>query len=157
MTQKMTYIAGVGCRMAAGVDDILGVVRLALACNGLEQSALSALACIPARADHAAIREAAATLALPLITANAEALAQVADRCITRSGASLAATGLPSASEAATLAVADSMTHAESRLIGPRNASPQATCAISCALSCAITCAVAGAGSQTIPDHLDQQ
>lgn len=153
-------IAGLGCRASASVDDILAVIGQALMRDSLRPADLNALACIPSRADHPAIQAAATRFGLPLVVADPAALAAMAGACLTRSGASLAATGLPSASEAAALAVAGPD---GARLLGPRSASPTATCAI----------AVNDAKSQGAPavrvqfsntslilktfDHLDQQ
>lgn len=120
-------IAGVGCRVSASVDDILAVIGQALKRDGLRPENLTALACIPARAEHPAIQAAAARLGLSLVVADPAALAAMAGACLTRSDAALAATGLPSASEAAALAVAGPD---GARLLGPRSASPMATCAI---------------------------
>lgn len=120
-------IAGVGCRASASVDDILAVTAQALTRAGLQMADLTALACIPARAGHPAIQAAAARLGLPLVVADPAALVVAAGACLTHSDASLAATGLPSASEAAALAVAGP---GRAHLPDPRSASPQATCAI---------------------------
>jgi len=135
-------IAGVGCRVSASVDDILAVIGQALKRDGLRPENLTALACIPARAEHPAIRAAAARLGLPLAVADPTALAAMAGACLTRSDAALAATGLPSASEAAALAAACAIDR-NARLVGPRSAGPMATCAIAC--------------SPAVLHHLDQQ
>ncbi|MFD2678083.1 cobalamin biosynthesis protein [Camelimonas lactis] len=135
-------IAGVGCRVSASVDDILAVIAQALKRDGLRPENLTALACIPARAEHPAIQAAAARLGLSLVVADPAALAAMAGACLTRSDAALAATGLPSASEAAALAAACAI-DANARLAGPRSAGPMATCAIAC--------------SPAVLHHLDQQ
>jgi len=135
-------IAGVGCRASASVDDILAVIGQALARDGLRMADLTALACIPARAGHLAIQAATARLGLSLVVADPAALAAMAGACLTRSEAALAATGLPSASEAAALAAACAI-NPDARLAGPRSAGPMATCAIAC--------------SPAVLHHLDQQ
>ena len=135
-------IAGVGCRASASVNDILAVIGQALKRDGLQPANLTALACIPARGEHPAVLAAAARFNLPLVVADPATLAAVAGLCLTRSEASLAATGLPSASEAAALATARAL-DTNARLAGPRSAGPMATCAIAC--------------SPAVLDHLDQQ
>ena len=135
-------IAGIGCRASASASDVLGAIGSAQGRDGFEPFDLTGLACIPSRADHPAIHAAAARLKLPLLVAEPAALATAASLCLTRSDTSLAATGLPSASEAAALAAACAI-NPDARLAGPRSAGPMATCAIAC--------------SPAVLHHLDQQ
>lgn len=126
ISAPLRYIAGVGCRVGVSPDDIVAAVHAALAACQLPQSALAAIACIPAKGRQEATHAAAAMLGLPLVIARTDALAEAASRCLTRSQTALRATGLPSASEAAALAVAG----AGSQLLAPRSIAGAATCAI---------------------------
>ena len=119
-----TLIAGIGCRKGAAGRDILAAIDVALADCGLAPSDLHALAAIPQKQGETGLREAAAALGLPLRFPAEEDLAGV--ETPTRSQASLDATGLPSASEAAALAAAGPGAH----LVRPRIVLGHATCAI---------------------------
>ncbi len=119
-------VAGIGCRRDCAAEEVLALVRLAAARAG---AAPAALATSAAKATTPALREAAAALALPLLPVTGRALEAAASRCVTRSAASLGATGLPSLAEAAALAAAG----AGSRLLLPRIAGTRATCALAAA------------------------
>lgn len=112
-------IAGLGCRSACPADEIIALVRRA---GGLATPP-DALAAPDFKRHEPGLLEAARRLGLELafITAEAMALAQAA--CITRSLATLRATGLSSVAEAAALAQGG-------RLLLPRIASARATCAL---------------------------
>ncbi len=62
-TDPRRLVAGLGCTSAARADEVIALVREAMAQVSGE---LVALATIPRRADHPALREAAARLNLPL-------------------------------------------------------------------------------------------
>ncbi|WP_274424612.1 cobalamin biosynthesis protein [Chelativorans sp. YIM 93263] len=94
--------------------------------NDISYERLEALATSEAKALEPAIIEAAKALGLPLIAVAQADLQRASDRCLTRSEASLAATGIASLSEAAALAAAGE----RSRLLGPRIAEGNVTCAI---------------------------
>jgi cobalt-precorrin 5A hydrolase len=87
---------------------------------------LHALATADFKADEPGIVAAAETLGLPLIAVPQHELERASARCLTRSPASLAATGTSSVSEAAALAAAGE----GSRLLGTRIAAGNVTCAI---------------------------
>ncbi|MEX0809922.1 MAG: cobalamin biosynthesis protein [Dongiaceae bacterium] len=119
-------IAGIGCRTGVGVADVLAAIDAALDRHALGRDALAGVATIPQKASEPALTGAAELLRLPLLIATADDLRRVDGKVVTRSGASLAAAGLGSASEAAALAVAGK----EARLLGPRIAVGAVTCAI---------------------------
>ncbi len=122
-------VAGIGCRSGIGVGEVLAAIDAALVAHALDRTALSAIATVPQKAEERSLTEAARTLGLPLVVADADQLERVRQKIVTRSVASLAATGFDSAAEAAALAVAGS----ESRLLGPRIAVGNVTCAIAAA------------------------
>jgi cobalt-precorrin 5A hydrolase len=116
-------VAGVGCQTVCSTDEIVALVRRALAACG-EQTAC--LATATSRATLPAMREAADVLGLSIEAIDHAALLAEQPRCKTVSPAALRATGLASVAEAAALAAAGP----GSRLILPRIASARATCAI---------------------------
>ena len=119
-------VAGIGCRSGIGVGEVLAAIDAALEAHALGRVALSVVATVPQKAGEPALTEAARTLGLPLVVADADQLERVRQKIVTRSVASLAAIGFDSAAEAAALAVAG----AESQLLGPRIAVGNVTCAI---------------------------
>ena len=119
-------VAGIGCRKGASVEDVLAAVTAALEVHELSLAALSALATAKFKQDEAAIVAAGRRLRLPVLLADDAALRLVSLRALTRSEASLAASGTPSLSETAALAGAGQ--HA--RLLGPRTVLGPVTCAI---------------------------
>ncbi|WP_348642012.1 cobalamin biosynthesis protein [Methylobacterium sp. WL69] len=116
-------VAGIGFRHATSADEILALVRLALATRGVP---LGCLATPADRADEPAIRAVAATLGVPLLGVSAEAMIAVDDRIVTRSARIAATRGVGSVAEAAALAGAG----VGADLILPRIASAGATCAL---------------------------
>jgi cobalt-precorrin 5A hydrolase len=119
-------IAGLGCRQGVAADAVLRAIDAALLAAARSRAELRGLATVPRRAGHAGLHGAAGALGLPLLLPEAAALHEAAARCITRSTASLAATALPSAAEAAALAAAGPA----SRLLAPRMAHDGVTCAL---------------------------
>lgn len=113
-------VAGIGCRRGASAEEVLAAVSAARVGHGAAR--LDALATLEAKRDEPGIAEAAARLGLPLVIAEATEDA----RGLTRSAASLAATGAASVSEAAALAVAGP----RARLLGPRLVLGRVTCAL---------------------------
>ncbi len=116
-------VAGLGFRHATQADEILALVRRALATQAMP---LGCLATAADRAGEPAIRTVAAVLGVPLIGVPAEALIAVDGRVVTRSSRIAATRGIGSVAEAAALAVAGS----DSALLLPRIASAGATCAL---------------------------
>jgi len=117
-------IAGLGCRSGVSVHEVLAALTAALAEHGLECSTLTALATIPTRAQEPALQEAARLLGLPLSVPSAEDLQHA--ETLTHSTASLKATDLASASEAAAIAAVGR----NGILLGPRLVIGNVTCAI---------------------------
>jgi cobalt-precorrin 5A hydrolase len=116
-------VAGVGFRHATAADEILALVRQALATQALP---LGSLATAADRAGEPAIQAAAATLGVPLTGVPAEALIAVDAHVVTRSARIAAARGVGSLAEAAALAGAGP----GASLILLRIASAGATCAL---------------------------
>jgi cobalt-precorrin 5A hydrolase len=119
-------VAGIGCRSGVDTESVVEAIESALASVGMEPGALAALATVPEKAGEAAIVDAAHRLDVTLVVADPAALAEAAARCMTDSAHSFAATGTPSAAEAAALAAAGP----QSRLLGPRMALGSVTCAL---------------------------
>ncbi|MBP7243317.1 cobalamin biosynthesis protein [Amaricoccus sp.] len=114
-------VAGIGCRRGATAEEVLAAIAAARARHGLAR--LDALAALDRKRGETGIAEAAARLGLPLLIAEP---AGDAPGMLTRSAASLAATGTGSASEAAALAAAGP----GARLLGPRLVLGPVTCAL---------------------------
>lgn len=116
-------VAGVGFSSNCGADELVDLVRQALAAAGRTANGLAT----PARkAEAACLKDAAARLDLPIFAIGYDKLARAADRIVTHSFVSEATAGVGSAAEAAALAAADP----GSRLALARISSAHATCAI---------------------------
>jgi cobalt-precorrin 5A hydrolase len=118
-------IAGIGCRKGVGADEVLAAIDAALQAHALSRPSLDALATLASKDREAGLAEASQTLGLSLLILP-QAMAAAASGALTRSAASLAATGTPSASETAALAAAGP----NARLLGPRIVQGRVTCAI---------------------------
>lgn len=117
-------IAGIGCRRNTSSAEILAVIEAARLRHRLSPTAIQAIATIAGKQHEPSLKDAAKALGLLLLIAPE---AKVRDApTLTRSAASVAATGLPSASEAAALAACGK----GGRLLGPRVAMAGATCAL---------------------------
>ncbi|WP_208863943.1 cobalamin biosynthesis protein [Roseomonas gilardii] len=115
--------AGIGCRPLCPAEEIVALLRRAETLAGCRATRLG----IPDfRTGAPGPREAAGRLGLPIQPIPRAALEAEQPRCPTRSGASLRATGLASVAEAAALALAGP----GGRLVLPRIASANATCAL---------------------------
>jgi cobalt-precorrin 5A hydrolase len=123
---KAVMVAGIGCRTGVGADAVLAAVDAALEAHALPRTALGALATAAFKAQEAGIVGAAGALGLRLIAIGDDELKGASARGLSQSTASLAATGIASVSEAAALAAAGE----GSRLLGPRIARANVTCAI---------------------------
>jgi len=115
-------VLGIGCRRGCPGEEILGLVAAALDRAGL--AAADALATAASKASEPGIVSAAASLALPLLPQSQAAMERAGSH--THSARVAALTGVGSLAEAAALAAAG----ADARLLLPRIASAQATCAI---------------------------
>lgn len=119
-------IAGLGCRKGTELRMVLDAIDVALAQYGLTRADLSLLASVPAKASEPALAQAAQFLGLQLIIPEQADLLAADQRSLTRSEASLAATGLNSACEAAALSACGPV----SELLGPRSIHQGVTCAL---------------------------
>lgn len=113
---------GVGCRRGVPAEAIIRLVGAAMA--GLAPAI--GLFTIEDKRGEAGLREAAESLALPLVFLPRDALAAMADRIATPSSAALARFGTPSVAEAAALAALAG----RARLIVPRRAEESVTVAV---------------------------
>src|SRR5690606_19795089 len=78
-------IAGIGCRRGTRADDIVALVRQALAAAEARDAALAALATPRFKAGETGIADAAAILGVRLALVDEAALRAVQPRCATRS------------------------------------------------------------------------
>lgn len=119
-------VAGVGFRAATQPDEIVALLRRALAEAGLAPDALAAIATAADRAGEATFLEAAAAFDLRPLAIAPAALAAADAGVVTRSERIAASRGVGSVAEAAALAAAG----LDARLLLPRIASTGATCAL---------------------------
>ncbi|MDN2565847.1 cobalamin biosynthesis protein [Aquibium sp. A9E412] len=119
-------VAGIGARRGASVAAVLAAVSAATRGHGLAPGDVGLLASSAAKAAEPGLAGAAAALGLRLAAVAAADLQRAAARTLTHSPRALAATGVPSLSEAAALAAAGP----RGRLIGPRHAEGPVTCAL---------------------------
>ncbi|MBO6727546.1 MAG: cobalamin biosynthesis protein [Rhizobiaceae bacterium] len=117
-------VAGIGARKNVTADEVLAALDAALATHDLPRAAISALASSSDKSAEPGIMEAATQLGIACQGMTDKLLRSV--DTITRSDASIAATGLASLSEAAALAAAGP----GGSLLGPRVALGPATCAL---------------------------
>lgn len=118
----MTAFAGIGCRKGAAAEEIEAAVAVAVA----GRVELAALATAETKRSEVGLVSAALHLGLSLIYVAPERLAEASARAITHSARVEAMLGLPSLAETAALAAAGP----GSRLLGPRVAIGNVTCAI---------------------------
>jgi len=123
---KTVIVAGIGSKKGVSAAEVIEAVDAALAEHGLERSVLATLATASLKRDEIGIVVASGTMSLPLALVDDAALAAMSDFILTRSAASMAATGVASVAEAAALAAAGE----GARLAGPRIAVGRVTCAI---------------------------
>lgn len=129
MLPPASVVAGIGFRQAVGADEIVALIRRALVMAGVAEARLSAVTTAEDRAGEAAAREAAAAFGLAVTGIAPEAMRAADARVATRSARIEAARGVGSVAEAAALALAGE----SGRLILPRIASANATCALALA------------------------
>ncbi len=115
---------GVGCRKGASAEDILAVIREALA--ALPGRAARGLFTLAEKSGEPGLDSAAAAMGLPLVFLDAATLRAVAPGALTRSPRVEALHGLPSVAETAALAGAGP----GAVLLVARLANKTATCAI---------------------------
>lgn len=119
-------VAGIGFRHATSADEIVGLIRRALAQACITETRLGTIATAADRAAETPVREAAAVFGLRPHPVAGHDLAAADARVRTRSARIEAARGIGSVAEAAALAAAG----AGGRLVLPRIASAGATCAL---------------------------
>jgi cobalt-precorrin 5A hydrolase len=124
--EEAMIVAGIGCRRGASAAAIEEVIRFALSQGRLRRDALTALATQSDKGEEPGLRELAERWRLALLLPSMTELESVARLVATVSPRSLAAKGLPSVAETAALAAAGR----RARLIVPRVATKEATCAI---------------------------
>ncbi|WP_246746411.1 MULTISPECIES: cobalamin biosynthesis protein [Nitratireductor] len=124
--EETMICAGFGARKGVTRDAVLAALDAALTTHDIARDRLDAVATVPRKRDEPGLTDAAKALGLPLVIADDVALQAAATHCLTRSEQARSATGLPSASEAAALAVCGPA----GRLLGPRITLDGVTCAI---------------------------
>jgi cobalt-precorrin 5A hydrolase len=122
--REAVIVAGVGFRLGTTAGEIEALVRQALALH--RAGRLDLLATEAGKAGEPGFREAARRLSVAFMACDIAQLQGVTDRLLTRSARVLEATGLPSIAEAAALVAAGR----NGSLLGPRIATPRATCAL---------------------------
>jgi cobalt-precorrin 5A hydrolase len=123
---KTMIVAGIGAQKGVRAQDVLAAIDAALSAYGLRREAVSALYSNMSKSSEAGVQDAAQQLGIECHAIAHPRLRRAAENTITRSGASIAATGLASLSEAAALAAAGP----KARLLGPRVAVGPVTCAL---------------------------
>jgi cobalt-precorrin 5A hydrolase len=119
-------VAGVGCKAGASAREIEAAIGAALSQAGVASTALGLIATSSAKAEEAGLATAAKDRGLKIVFVPQVVLEAAGSRTLTRSERVLAATGVPSLSEAAALAAAGP----GARLLAPRIAVGPATCAL---------------------------
>ncbi|WP_405815453.1 precorrin-3B C(17)-methyltransferase [Streptomyces sp. NBC_01390] len=123
-----SLVVGVGASKGAPVDEVLGLVRSALADAGLSVASVAALATVDAKADEPGIIGAAERLGVPVVTYSADELAVV--EVPNPSAAPLAAVGTPSVAEAAALVGGGELLVPKRKSERADGAPAMATCAV---------------------------
>ena len=118
--------AGLGCRKGCGADEIVALVRTAMEKAGLSMDMLSGLFAPAFKHAETGVSEAARALGVPLVLIPEPSMKAAEPRAVTKSERVVALIGLASIAETAALAGAG----LTSRLVQPRIASRNATCAI---------------------------
>lgn len=119
-------VAGVGCKAGASAREIEAAIGAALSQAGVASAALGLIATSSAKAAEAGLAAAAKDRGVKVVFVPQADLEAAGSRTLTRSERVLAATGVPSLSEAAALAAAGP----GARLLAPRIAIGPATCAL---------------------------
>ncbi len=119
-------VAGVGCKAGASAREIEAAIGAALSQAGLESASLSLIATSSAKAHEAGLAAAAKDRGLKVVFVPQVDLEAAGSRTLTHSERVLAASGVPSLSEAAALAAAGP----GALLLAPLTSVGPATCAI---------------------------
>ena len=118
--------AGLGCRKGSTAEEIVALVRRTMDKAELAMDELSGLFAPAFKHGETGLGEAARALGLPLVLIPEAMMKAAEPRAVTRSERVIALTGLASIAETAALAGAGPV----SRLVQPRIASHNVTCAI---------------------------
>lgn len=121
--------AGIGCRTGCSVEQVVGVVTQALAAAGRTLADVRALYTADFKATEAGLLGAASLLDKPLVPLPIEQLKAHAGATLTASARVAELFGVPSVAETAALAGASTFAR-RGRLLGPRQVSGDATCAL---------------------------
>jgi cobalt-precorrin 5A hydrolase len=122
--------AGLGCRRGCASDDLLRALNAALASAGRALDEVGALYCPEFKADEPALAEVATQLGKPLRVLSLQQLKLHAAHALTRSEQVASRFDLPSIAETAALAGACTSAHSRASLLGPRQVSGGASCAL---------------------------
>lgn len=127
--------AGVGCRVGCSVEQVILAVTQALDTAGRTLDDVRALYTADFKATEAGLLGAAELLDKPLVMLPLEQLKAHASAALTASARVAARFGVPSVAETAALAGASTFAPcgAQTRLLGPRHVSGDATCALASA------------------------
>ena len=117
-----TIVAGVGCERGTDPEEIIDLVKAALAVENLSKTSLVALATVDIKADEAGLLAAARHFGVPLRLFTVGELKSEEARLVTPSAVVAAAIGAPGIAEAAALKAGE--------LLVPKQKSKRATCAI---------------------------
>jgi cobalt-precorrin 5A hydrolase len=123
---KTMIVAGIGCKRGTSSEEIVRLISAVLATHDIARDKLDAIATETLKADEAGIADAAQHLSVRLVRCSLPDLDRMADKIVTSSARVQAIKGVPSVAEASALLAAGH--HA--RLLGPRVAAANATCAI---------------------------
>jgi cobalt-precorrin 5A hydrolase/precorrin-3B C17-methyltransferase len=123
---------GVGCERNASAEELTGLVRDALAAQGLAEGAVACVVSVDAKADEPAVHAVAAALGVPARFFPPAALEAEAPRLVNPSEVVFREIGCHGVAEGAALAAVG----ATGRLIQPKLKSARCTCAIARAEAC---------------------
>jgi cobalt-precorrin 5A hydrolase len=122
--------AGLGCRHGCASSDLLRALEAALASTGRALEEIGALYVPEFKADEPALAEVATELGKPLRVLSMEQLQLQAAHALTQSEYVASRFGLPSIAETAALAGACTRENPRASLLGPRQVSGGASCAL---------------------------
>lgn len=127
--------AGIGCRAGCSTEQVMLALTQALAAAGRTLDDVRALYTADFKATEAGLLGASELLAKPLVPLPLEQLKAHAGAALTASPRVSELFGVPSVAETAALAGASTFARcgAQSRLLGPRHVSGDATCALASA------------------------
>jgi len=122
-------VAGLGCRSGCSVEDLSTLLIHSLQAHGLTVDNLKGLASITHKQNEPGLQALAERLGMQLNCFSAEELQPYQHR-VQGSPLTLAATGSPAVAEPCALALAERLGGQPARLLGGKNHSASATCAL---------------------------